>query len=80
MHPLRTLLHEYEWIHTGIGIAGNLAFAVGSVLFLTDATMRVGVWFFIIGSFGMLIGSLGSAFVKGIREGNVAGNAPRRRT
>lgn len=69
MDPIRTFLREFEWIHTGVGILGNLSFAVGSVLFLSEATMRVGVWFFIVGSFGMLIGSVGAALLKFEREG-----------
>lgn len=69
MDPIRTFLREFEWIHTGIGIFGNLSFAVGSVLFLSEATMRAGVWFFVVGSFGMLIGSVGSALIKLERDG-----------
>ena len=63
-HPIQTLVHDYEWIHTGIGITGNGLFFIGSVLFLREATKSVGVWLFIVGALFMLVGSLGSAVVK----------------
>lgn len=30
--PLKTLVQEYGWIHTGLGLLGNVAFSLG-VLF-----------------------------------------------
>jgi hypothetical protein len=54
---------EYRWIHTGIGLFGNLCFFVGSIFFLSDQLQPVGTWLFIIGSAGMLFGSIGDAFV-----------------
>jgi hypothetical protein len=62
--PLRVFLHDYEWIHTGIGLFGNLLFFVGSVFFLWVSWQTAGVWLFILGSFAMLLGSLGEAFVR----------------
>jgi hypothetical protein len=35
---MRTLVKEYEHIHTTIGIVGNLLFVVGSVLFFRRST------------------------------------------
>jgi hypothetical protein len=64
MKELHRLLKEYEWVHTGIGIFGNTAFVVGSVFFLYKHLQTAGTWLFIVGSAGMLIGSLGSAIVK----------------
>lgn len=61
---LQRLVSDYEWFHTGVGILGNLMFFVGSVLFLFESAKTVGVWLFIVGSFGMLIGSVGEAVVK----------------
>lgn len=67
-HPIaRSVLERfvanYEWIHTGLGLIGNLAFLVGSVLFLWESTEQTGVWLFIFGAAGMLIGSVGRAIV-----------------
>lgn len=58
---LKRFVHEYEWVHTLIGIAGNTLFVVGSFLFLQESTKGLGVWAFIVGSTFMLIGSVGSA-------------------
>ena len=69
MHPIRTFFHRFEWIHVALGVIGNASFAVGSVFFLSESTRQVGTWLFIVGSFGMLIGSVGSAIVKYARDG-----------
>lgn len=61
---LQRLVSDYEWFHTGVGILGNLMFFVGSVLFLFEPARTAGVWLFIVGSFGMLVGSLGEAVIK----------------
>lgn len=61
---VRGFLAEFPWIHLGIGIFGNLAFVVGSVLFLYAELERVGVWLFIVGSSGMLVGSFGELMVR----------------
>lgn len=58
---LQRFVHEYEWVHTLIGIAGNTLFVVGSFLFLQESTKGLGVWAFIVGSTFMLVGSVGSA-------------------
>jgi hypothetical protein len=62
---LRTIVQEYGWIHRGIGLFGNLAFVVGSVLFLpTFEPWKVtGVWLFIIGAAAMFVGALGQFLV-----------------
>lgn len=59
---LRTLLHEYEWIHLGLGLSGNLMFFVGSVLFLPafEPLKTAGVWLFIVGSLLMFVGAAGN--------------------
>lgn len=67
-HPIASsaverFVSNYEWIHTGLGLVGNLAFLVGSVLFLWESTKQAGVWLFIIGAAGMLVGSVGRAIV-----------------
>ncbi|AKH42209.1 hypothetical protein FHS61_003026 [Altererythrobacter atlanticus] len=65
-HPIRILLQEYGWIHGGIGLTGNLAFFVGSILFLPhfEEYKTTGVWLFIAGSFLMLLGAIGDLAAK----------------
>jgi 1,4-dihydroxy-2-naphthoate octaprenyltransferase len=63
-HPIREVARDYEAVHTGLGIAGNLFFFVGSVLFLFEPVKIAGVWLFILGSLGMLVGSAGSALMR----------------
>ena len=75
--PIKILVQEFGWIHTGIGLCGNVLFFAGSVMFLPGLGrvginppsdplewQTVGVWFFIVGAAFMGIGSLGSLFVK----------------
>jgi hypothetical protein len=59
---IRTLVQDYEHIHTTIGITGNLLFVVGSVLFYKDFDQyyTLAVTMFVVGSTFMLIGSVGS--------------------
>ena len=69
---LQTLLHDFGWIHRGIGMIGNLTFVVGSILFLPSFSSleTVGVWLFIGGSALMFIGALGEFVISlpGIRR------------
>lgn len=62
--PLHVLVCDYEWVHISLGLIGNCAFVIGSFLFFSDSTKTLALWFFVIGSVGMLLGSLGSAFVR----------------
>lgn len=67
MHsPIKTLVQEFGWIHTGIGLCGNATFVSGSVLFLPafDPWKTLGVWLFIVGASLMVVGSLGELMVK----------------
>jgi len=59
---LKTLVQDYRWVHTSIGLVGNFAFVVGSVLFLPAFApwATVGVWLFIVGSALMMIASAGN--------------------
>ena len=59
---LRTLLRDYEWIHLGLGLSGNVMFFVGSIFFLPtyEHLQTTGVWLFIFGSFLMLVGAAGN--------------------
>ncbi len=70
---IRTLVQDYGWIHTGIGLIGNTTFFTGSLAFLPQLKtweavgmkwQTVGVWLFIVGAFFMLIGTLGNLLVK----------------
>lgn len=66
---LRTLIHEYGWVHRGLGLIGNAAFFAGSILFLPafEPYKTTGVWLFIVGSFLMLVGSAGNLLVNVLR-------------
>lgn len=55
---------DFPWIHLGIGIFGNVTFIVGSVFFLFPGLQAAGIWLFIFGTFGMLLGSLGEVLVR----------------
>ncbi|HAD47158.1 MAG TPA: hypothetical protein DIU19_03570 [Alcanivorax sp.] len=59
----RAFVHQYQWFHLAMGLLGNTTFVVGSVFFLWESLKPAGVWLFIIGSVGMLLGSIGAAIV-----------------
>lgn len=63
--PIKLLVHEYGWVHMALGLLGNVAFFVGSILFLPafEPLKTVGVWLFIIGAGFMLIGAVGRLLV-----------------
>lgn len=63
---LKTLVRDYGWIHLSLGLLGNAMFFMGSILFLRrfEALQTIGVWLFVLGSFLMLIGSLGRLLVE----------------
>lgn len=61
---LRTFFDDFEWIHITLGLFGNLTFFIGSVFFLYESLKTAGIWLFIIGSFFMLVGSIGSGLVR----------------
>ncbi|NCP19758.1 MAG: hypothetical protein GW855_11440 [Erythrobacter sp.] len=63
---LRLIVKDYGWIHTSIGLIGNVLFVIGSVLFLPSfsSLQTLGVWLFIVGSFLMMIGAAGQLGVK----------------
>lgn len=67
MHnALKTLVQDFGWIHTGIGLFGNFTFVIGSVFFLPafETWQTLGVWLFIAGSSLMLVGAFGDLLVK----------------
>jgi hypothetical protein len=58
------LAQRFRSLHQGIGVLGGLTFFVGSIFFLYAGTvLKAGVWLFIVGSAGMLIGNLGSVIL-----------------
>ncbi|MGE4304329.1 MAG: YrhK family protein [Novosphingobium sp.] len=59
--PIRTLVHDFRWIHLAVGLSGNTLFFVGSIMFLPtfEPWKTLAVWMFIVGSALMLLGSLG---------------------
>lgn len=59
---VRTLVQDYENIHTVVGMIGNLLFVVGSVLFFRafEQYYTLAVALFVAGSAFMFIGSLGN--------------------
>lgn len=59
-----TVVREYQWIHIGLGLLGNTCFVLGSVFFLHESLKLPGTWLFVVGSLGMLVGSVGSAIVR----------------
>lgn len=63
---LKTLVHDFGWIHLSLGLLGNALFLIGSVLFLPvfEEQQTIGVWLFITGSFLMLIGAVGRLLVE----------------
>lgn len=61
---LGSFLREFPWIHLLIGLTGNLLFFVGSIMFFSKQLETGAIWFFVVGSLGMLIGSLGELFVR----------------
>lgn len=56
-------LRNFPWVHLGLGLLGNGAFVVGSVFFLFESLKTAGVWLFVVGSLGMLVGSVGQLLV-----------------
>ena len=60
-HRVVRFVEQFHWLHTSLGLIGNVCFLVGSVFFLFEALKTAGVWLFIVGALGMLLGSLGDA-------------------
>jgi hypothetical protein len=60
----RRLATDFQWIHQGIGVLGGMTFFVGSILFLYHgAVQTAGLWLFIVGSAGMMVGNIGNALL-----------------
>ena len=60
---LREFFDKNEWVHLTLGLIGNTLFLSGSILFLLHSR-SIGVRAFVIGSFLMLIDTLGSFLAK----------------
>lgn len=62
---IRTLLHEYGWIHLSAGLAGKIAFLIGSLLFLQgDGLREAGIWCYISGSGLMAVDAVGQLLLE----------------
>ncbi len=59
-----TALHEFPWVHLGLGLTGNTLFFVGSIMFFFESVKTLAIWLFVIGSLGMLVGSVGELLVR----------------
>jgi hypothetical protein len=57
-------VRDFPWIHLGIGLVGNLAFVVGSVMFFYDGLATAAIWVFVVASAGMFVGSVGELVVR----------------
>lgn len=58
------ILHDFPWLHLGIGLFGNAMFVAGSVMFFYKSVMTLAIWLFVIGSLGMFVGSAGELLVR----------------
>jgi hypothetical protein len=61
---LRRIVRDFPWVHLGIGLFGNAAFVVGSILFFFKSVQTLAIWIFVVASVGMFIGSLGQLLVR----------------
>lgn len=62
------MIHDFPWIHRVLGLIGNAAFFVGSILFFFEALKFAGIWLFVVGSFFMLVGSAGEFLVRWVER------------
>ncbi len=58
------VLRQFPWVHLGLGLLGNAMFFVGSIFFLYESLKTAGIWLFVFGSLGMLLGSIGEFLVR----------------
>lgn len=59
---MASIIERYEWVRLIIGLAGNFLFIIGAVSFLGGYAYSG--WFFLIGSTGMFINTLGDLLTK----------------
>lgn len=57
-------LRDFPWVHLGLGLFGNTLFFVGSVMFFWSSVKTLAIWLFVVGSLGMLLGSIGQVLVR----------------
>ncbi|WP_431239480.1 YrhK family protein [Mycolicibacterium aichiense] len=57
-------LRAFPWVHLALGLLGNALFVIGSVLFFWESVKTAAIWLFVIGSTGMLLGSVGELLVR----------------
>ncbi len=61
---LGAAVEEFPWVHLGLGLLGNAMFFVGSIFFFYEGLKTLGIWLFVIGSFGMLVASVGEFLIR----------------
>lgn len=61
---LGTVMREFPWVHLGLGLVGNTMFFLGSIFFFYEGLKTLGIWLFVIGSFGMLTASVGEFLIR----------------
>ncbi|MEO5711252.1 MAG: YrhK family protein [Nocardioidaceae bacterium] len=49
---------------SGPGLFGNTLFVIGSVMFFRESAKTLAIWLFVLGSLGMLLGSIGELLVR----------------
>lgn len=59
-----TALRDFPWVHLGLGLMGNTLFFVGSVMFFWEGVKTLAISLFVLGSLGMLLGSVGELLVR----------------
>lgn len=59
-----TPLRDFPWVHLGLGLVGNTLFVIGSVMFFWANVKTLAIWLFLLGSLGMLLGSVGELLVR----------------
>src|SRR5690349_365212 len=65
---LGMFVRRYPHVHLGIGLVGNGVFFLGTILFMFKKYEEAGLWFFLVGTAGMFLGSVGEILrVKGKR-------------
>lgn len=57
-YALGTFVWRFPQVHLGIGLVGNALFITGTILFMIKQE-AVGLWFFLVGSSGMALATLG---------------------
>ena len=58
------MLRDFPWVHLAMGLFGNALFLAGSIMFFWESVKTIAIWLFVLGSLGMLLGSVGELLVR----------------